>query len=293
MAASPTTIEATIATFQQAALLSRQAPARCGNIVSLSAEHGSEVMVTADLHGDRRNFNRILKLADLKNCPRRHLVMQEVCHGGPMYPGGHGCLSHLMLEDVARLKIEFPERFHFILSNHELAELTDFPIVKGKRMLNLLFRCGLQEMYGEAADEVRNAALEFLGSLPLAVRLSGGVFISHSVPEMSGEFDHQIFDRPLTDADRAEGGGAFRLVWGRDYSPANAQEFAKAVGAQVLITGHEPCRDGFQVPNDRQIVLDCCGPQACYVILPIDESLCHGDVVKQIERLHENSSPGR
>jgi hypothetical protein len=56
------------------------------------------------------------RLADLDRNPRRHLIMQEVCHGGPTYPDG-GCKSHRMLEDVARLKVRYPERFHFLLSN--------------------------------------------------------------------------------------------------------------------------------------------------------------------------------
>ncbi len=103
---------------------------RTGSIVELSESDGEDILVAADLHGNRINFDRLVKIADLANHPQRHLVMQEVCHGGPTYPGG-GCMSHLMLEDVAALKIDYPDRFHFILSNHELAEMTDFAIMKG------------------------------------------------------------------------------------------------------------------------------------------------------------------
>ena len=71
-------------------------------------------------------------------------------------------MSHLLLEDVASLKNAFPDRFHFILSNHELAELTDFPIMKSGKMLNLTFREGLQQLYGDRAEQVRHAYLEFL-----------------------------------------------------------------------------------------------------------------------------------
>src|SRR6185369_6088628 len=76
---------------------------------------------------------------------------KEVCHGVPEYPGETGgCMSHLLLEDCIRLKSEYPERFHFLLSNHELAELGDFPICKSRRMLNVVFRCGINELYGSA-----------------------------------------------------------------------------------------------------------------------------------------------
>ena len=92
-------------------------------------------------------------------------------------------MSHAMLEDVAGLKAKYPQRVHFILGNHELAELTDYPIQKNKQMLNLLFRLGLQQMYGPAADKVRDAFREFLRSCPLALRLPCGVFITHTLPE--------------------------------------------------------------------------------------------------------------
>ena len=72
---------------------------------------------------------------------------------------------------------------HFILGDHELAELTDYPIQKNRQMLNLLFWLGLQQMYGPAAEHVRTAFRAFLRTCPLAVRLSSGVFITHTVPE--------------------------------------------------------------------------------------------------------------
>ena len=80
-------------------------------------------------------------------------------------------MSHTILEDVAILKNKFPDRVHFILGNHELAELTDFPIQKNKQLLNLLFRLGLQQMYGPATEKIREAYLPFVQSCPLAVRL--------------------------------------------------------------------------------------------------------------------------
>ena len=51
-------------------------------------------MVTGDLHGHRRNFNLIRRIAASDNIPERHLVLQEVCHGGPTYPQNGGCMSH-------------------------------------------------------------------------------------------------------------------------------------------------------------------------------------------------------
>lgn len=277
-----------IDTLLRAAEENLATPARFGNVIQLDEDSGAdEVMITADVHGHRKNFNLIKRIADLENHPNRHLVMQEVCHGGPTYPENGGCMSHTLLEDVAKLKTQFPERFHFLLSNHELAELTDYPILKSKRMLNMMFRLGVTQMYGSAGEKVRQAYMEFIRTCPLAVRLPNGTFICHSLPERcdSKPFDKSIFDRPLDLVDYQEHGDVFQLVWGRDYRPENAKAFAKAVNAQILIHGHEPCPQGFSAPNEVQVILDCCGDPASYLILPVKERMSHAEVVKRVKKL--------
>jgi hypothetical protein len=286
MVASIEYIEEIIATYKRATKANQETPTRDGNVIVLSAEVGDDVMITADLHGNRRNFNAIKRIADLENQPRRHLIMQEVCHGGPTY-ANNGDMSHGMLEDVAKLKAAYPERVHFIMSNHELAELTDYPILKAKRMLNLMFRLGLQEMYGPATEKVREAYIDFLRSCPLGVRLPGGIFVCHSLPEQSElrGFDATVLKRPLEGIDLKENGDVFRMMWGRDYRPENAKAFAKKVNATVLIHGHEPCPNGFAVPNDTQIILDCCGETATYLMVPLDRTFAHDELVGRIKRL--------
>lgn len=280
-------IEGVISTFYKASEANEETPTREGNLIVLTAETADEVMITADLHGHRKNFNSIKKIADLERNPRRHLILQEVCHGGPTYPTNGGCMSHSMLEDVAKLKTQFPERVHFLLSNHELAELTDYPIIKSKKMLNLMFRLGLQEMYGPAAEKVREAYTAFIRSCPLAVRLPGGVFVCHSLPEKcdSQGFDRDILQRPLEAPELLEHGDVFDLLWGRDYREENAKAFAKQVSANVLIHGHEPCPEGFSVPNGTQIILDCCGQPACYLLVPVNREFSHSELVQRIQRL--------
>ncbi|MBN2473202.1 MAG: metallophosphoesterase [Pirellulales bacterium] len=287
MVASIEYIEKVIAAFGQAAGANRQTPGREGNIVVLTPELAEDVMITGDLHGHRRNFNLIKKIARLDHHPGRHLILQEVCHGGPTYPQNGGCMSHTMLEDVAKLKVQYPGRIHFILGNHELAELADYPIQKNRQMLNLLFRLGLQQMYGPAADKVRDSFFPFLRSCPLAVVLPGGVFVTHSVPENvdTQGFDKTIFTRELEDLDFYERTGIFQLVWGRDYRQENADAFSQLVGAKVLINGHEPCPEGFNAPNQTQIILDCCAEKASYAILPTNVALTHNEILQRVKKL--------
>lgn len=280
-------IEKVIANYGKATEANRQTPGREGNVVLLTADVADEVMITGDIHGHRRNFNTIRRLAQLDGHPRRHLILQEVCHGGPTYPTNGGCMSHSVLEDVAKLKAQYPERVHFVLGNHELAELTDYPIQKNKQMLNLLFRLGLQQMYGPATEKVREAYFPFLRSCPLGIRLPGGVFITHSIPENvdSRRFDKTIFARQIDPAEYYERSGIFELVWGRDYRQENADAFAELTGAKVLINGHEPCPEGFNTPNKAQIILDCCSDKACYVILPTDREFTQAEIVERIQKL--------
>ena len=287
MTATAETIQRVLDAYRRAAEANRTTPRCRGHCVSLDPQAGDDVLIAADLHGNRLNFVKLCQAAALQANPGRHLIMQEVCHGGPMYPSGNGCMSHLLLEDVAELKLKYPARFHFILGNHELAELTDFPIAKSNRLLNLEFRGGLQEMYGDRAEEVRLACREFLRSCPLAVRLASGVFISHSVPENveRDSFDVTVLERPWEDRDLAFGGDVFRLVWGRDYREENAAAFAKLVGAEVLIHGHEPCHEGYHAPNRRQVILDCCDQSACYLILPTGGRLSHHEILQRVHKL--------
>jgi hypothetical protein len=284
-------IEQVVGTYREAAEANRRTAGRRGNLIELAPGEADELLVSADLHGHRLNFKRLQRIADLDHHPGRHLVLQEVLHGGPTYPSGQGCMSHLLLEDVARWKIRYPQRLHFLLSNHELSELTDFPITKGGRILNLQLRIGMQEQYGSAAEAVRDAAMDFVASCPLAVRLANGIFVCHSTPanvDTEG-FDVDVFRRPLTPADLAAGGDVFRLVWGRDFRDENAAAFAAMVNADILLLGHEPCARGYWVPNRHQIILDCCGQNACYVLLPTGEKLTQSRVVQRIRSLHERS----
>ncbi len=287
MVASIEFIEKVIEYFTEATRINRENPDRVGNVVVLDSEAADEVMITGDLHGHRHNFNAIRRVADLRNHPRRHLIIQEVCHGGPTYPTNGGCMSHMLLEDVAKTITEFPGRVHFLLGNHELAELTDYPIQKNGQMLNLLFRLGLQQAYGPAADKIREASLPFIQSSPLAVRLPGGVFCSHSIPQASdtSPFDTSIFKRELELVDYHGRCPIFDLVWGRDSREENAEAFATQVNAEVLVNGHEPCTDGYSIPNSRQVIIDCCNDKACYVILTTDRSWTQADIVERITKL--------
>jgi hypothetical protein len=57
------------------------------------------------------------------------------------------------------------------------------------------------------------------------------------------------------------------------------------VDADWLITGHIPCGNGFDVPNDRQIILDALGTPACYCLFPTDRPLTQAALLECVGTL--------
>lgn len=272
------TAEDAVAIFLRAAELNIQTQCREGNMLTLDKQNAKDVLLTGDLHGHVENYYAILKLADMEKYPSRHLVFQEICHGGPQLPDWGGCCSHRMLTEVANMKVRYPQRVHHIMSNHELAELTRYPIQKNRQFLNSAFAAGMRHDYGVHAEDVRIAMLYYLETCPLAVRISGNVFFSHSIPNLHLDplhpFDDSIFYRSLDPgSDFIQGGSVYRLVWGREYSQSNADEFAKMVGAEILVCGHEPCAEGCKFPNSRQVIIDCSADVACCMLIPTSMTL--------------------
>lgn len=294
MPASQAQIDHAVSLFEAAAKANTACEHRQGNLVNVPSESGNDVMVTTDLHGNRLHFEKLLRIADLQEHDGRHLVMQEVCHGGPTYPNSSACMSHLLLEDVAQLKITYPDRFHFLLSNHELAEITEFPISKHGRVLNLAFRFGIQTFYGEGAQQVHQAMCTFLSSCPLGIRIADHTLVTHSLPEDIAQFgfDTTVFERPLDAADWKPRSDLFRLLWGRDFSETNARMFCDLMHVKNLIHGHEHCDAGFMTPNSHQIIIDSCGDLGCYVILESDSCLAQSEIIQRIAFLKDASKQG-
>jgi hypothetical protein len=135
--------------------------------------------------------------------------------------------------------------------------------------------------------------MAFIRTCPVAARLEPSVFVCHGSVERVVEdgWDPTVLSRELKPQDCAVGGAAFRMVWGRDFRQENAEALARMVGAEVLIHGHEPCPRGYAVPNSRQIVLDCCGMNACYLILPLGRQFAHAEVVELIRPLYAADRP--
>ena len=262
--------ERVIRTIRRATELFRSTPGRRGMVIELESA-AEDVLVCGDLHGNLAQFQAILDRVRLDSQPARHLVLQELVHGQKRYSDG-GCKSHQLVDVVAALKCQDPDRVHLILGNHERAELAGRVIIKNGQRQNELFIEGIAAAYGRRARDIYNAYLDLFRALPLAVRTGNRVFVSHSIPDersLKRGFDPALFTAESIERLSLERNGPlFSLLWGRDVSESTARQFAELVAADLLITGHVSCPDGFCTPNPVQLVLDSSSFPACYCLFP-------------------------
>ncbi len=275
-----------LATVERATELFRATPGRTGGLVRL--DEADDVMVVGDLHGNIPAFRRFLDIAALDANPRRHLVLQELVHGTRMYPDDGGDKSHQLVDVVCALKCQYPERVHLILGNHELSELTDRPIAKGGVALNVLFRMGIETAYGDLAGAIYAAYLDLFAALPLACRTANRVLIVHTLPDAR---DVEGFDPAVFDADAwppewtARRGPVYAITWGRDTDPENVDRFAQIVDADLFVTGHQPCDDGYRRANHRQLIVDGTDPYPACCLFPTGEPVTIESLVAGVKVL--------
>jgi hypothetical protein len=272
-------------TIEKAAQAFSETPGRRGRLVVLN--DSEEVLVAGDLHGNLENFRALLDRADLGKHPRRHLVLQELVHGPHQYPGG-GDKSHQLVDLTAALKCQYPAQVHVILGNHELAQVAGQLISKTDFELTTMFRIGVDTAYGRRAGAIYGGYMNLLARAPLAVRTANRVFISHSLPWPGRveTFSPEILEQDSADERESKYGGSIHsLLWGRDVSPEAASLFLAKVDADLLVTGHIPCPEGYLVPNDRQVILDSSAAPAAYCLFPTTRRLTHTELVECIRIL--------
>jgi Calcineurin-like phosphoesterase len=258
-----------LSTIRRATEFFRKTPGRSGSIISL--DDAADVMVVGDLHGNLSAFTKVLLSAALDRHPKRHLVLQELIHGPLFYPDDGGDRSHQLLDVMAALKCQYPDRAHLILGNHELSELTGRVIGKDGETLNAKFLQGITTAYGAASVEIYDSYKALFAALPLAVRTRNRVYVCHTIPD-ARDLDTLELDVLKADewpeAAMKRRGTIYALTWGRDTSPETADRFAALIDADFFITGHQPCEEGFRQANHRQIIIDGTSPRPCYCLFP-------------------------
>jgi len=269
--------------LRHAITLVRSTPGRKGRIIDL--QDCTELLVAGDLHGHTANLQVMLNAADMAKNPNRHLVLQELIHGKFRYPKG-GDKSHQLIDLFAALKSQFPKQVHFIPGNHEMAQWTNRPVLKGDENLNVLFQSGVSEAYGPVyGPQVYDTYLDLFRALPVVLRTANRVLVCHSLPtsRVISFFDPTRLNAEVYDpADLQPGGVIHSILWGRDTTASNVEEYLRKMNADLLVSGHIASDQGYLIPNDHQIILDSAECPGGYLLFPTTLPLTQKELVGYI-----------
>jgi hypothetical protein len=244
---------------------------RRGNVIHLPAE--GDLIITGDIHGHRRNFERIVTFADLSDNPQRHLILQEIIHGGPEDSHG-GCLSYKLLFDAIRYKLSFPDRVHIILGNHDTAFINNSEVMKDGKEMNRAMRQAIEREFNQASNDIILAIRQFLFSQPLAVRCNNRIWISHSLPNdrSINKFEPKILERQLKINDVVRPGSAYMLTWGRKHSQDTLDKIARMLDVDIFILGHQPQEKGWKQAGDNLIIIASNHNHGCLLSIDLTKS---------------------
>ncbi len=245
-----------------------------------------EVWMTGDLHDHRRNFDKLVRAVDLPNNPHRQLVLHELIHGDH-YDSSGAEDSWQTLFKAAELKAEHPGQVHFLMANHDLAQIHGEGIMKAGLSVCEAFTAALKRDFGSVYQRVNIAITEFLLSLPLAIRTHNGLFFCHSLPNDAQieTFDYTVFDRPLTGPDyKRRVGPVYQLIWGRGVTPAGAAKFLENVKANFVVTGHQPQEMGYSANGPQHLILASDHNQGVFMPLDLSQPCTMDDMVSRVEK---------
>jgi hypothetical protein len=254
---------------------------RQGNLIRLPT-NGS-LIITGDIHGHRRNLERITTFADLNNHPHRHIVLQEIIHGGPQDSEG-GCLSYKLLFDVVRYKLSFPHRVHIIMGNHDTAFIINSEVMKNGKEMNRSMRAALEREFQQASFDIEQAIRQFLLSQPLAVRCDNRIWLSHSLPSdlHIDKFDQHILEKKLKINDCQKPGSAYLLTWGRNHSQDLLDKMAKLFDVDIFILGHQPQQQGWCQAGKNLIIIASDHDHGCLLSVDLAKSYTVEQLIESI-----------
>ncbi len=253
-------------TLREVADLIRDDPNRKGALLEFGS--AGQLVMTGDMHGSVRNFEKLQRYCALDRNPGRSVILHELIHTELDFMKRQDDSIQLLVR-AAEWKRDHPDNVFFLQSNHELAQWKRQEITKAGRSVLDDFEYGVRAAYGAGADDVMSAVDAYIAALPFAARTRNGVFMSHSLPDpmMFDMFDMSLFERQPSEAELSPGGLAYSLVWGRFHSAEAIEYLARKLDVEVFIVGHTPQEFG-HARFGRLIVL--ASDHAHGVFLPID-----------------------
>lgn len=216
-------------------------------LLQLPAE--GKAMVLTDIHGNREDYQRYMKIwRKFKNKKNHLIITGDYIHG---FGDSDGSVD--ILESI-KWQFEHLPNFHVLLGNHELAHITGINIFKGGYNQKKDFEKLILAKYGPKCQDKIEQYKTFFKKLPIAVKTGNGIFISHAGPSK--------YIKTLMDVENILNDGYYDnrnlsgMLWDRygDYSLHDVDNFLKAVGCEFSIVGHTPVK-GVKKIGEKQLIL--------------------------------------
>lgn len=273
--------ESVIEKLTKAATLNLRDTYRHGNIIELP-QNGTVIM-TGDIHGHKRNLERVFTVADLANNPDTHVILHEIIHGGLSDESGR-CLSYKVLLKAVEYKLAYPDQVHFLLSNHDTAYITDNEVMKDSKKMNECMNNALENEFNQDYRLVVNAVKDMLMTQALIALTPNKIMMSHSLPanRKIDKFDLDILEKELTAQDIEKDTPAYVLTWGRRQSQELLDQMSELTGAQIFITGHQPQPEGYKQVGDKMLILASDHNHGCIIRLDLSKHYKIEDLLDNI-----------
>ncbi len=270
--------------LKKATYLNRNEPCRRGSTLMLP-EHG-KLIVSGDIHGNRANYDCIVKCADLANNPDTHIIFQEIIHGGPEDEFG-GCLSFELVAQSAELKIQFPDQVHFILGNHDTSVILGTDVLKNGKEMNRALFAAIDRKFKDNSNAATLALKQFLFSQALAARTHTGILIAHSLPAdmYIDNFDAAVLDRDLQINDIIRPNSAYLMTWGRRHSQEVLTQLGEMLSAELFILGHQRQEQGFSKAGDNLLILASDHSNGVFLKIDLATKYTVDELIECIDRL--------
>lgn len=268
-------------------------PLRKGNLIVLP--HFGQVVMTGDMHGFRANFEKLKVFADLDRCPDRHVVLHELIHtsvNGDDVAGDEDQSCQLLLAAL-EWKLAYPAQVHFIMGNHDLAQITDREITKSGGASIAAFNQWVCQEFSKEGLEILERVRALLATFSLAVRCPNRIWLSHSLPSPYAmeDYDITIFTRTVRPVDLLPKGSVYELVWGRNHTAEQLDRLAKLLDVDYFIVGHQNQPSGCGCAHEREIILASDHHRGCFLPIDLSRQYAFDELMGRLRYFHEITWP--
>ena len=259
--AMETTVDDFIETVEQTTRLLQRENGAVGSLHILGKhvkiEPSGEAVIVSDIHGDLESLVQILQQSRIIQRMAEHKSTSLIFLGDY---GDRGEFSAEVYYTVLQLKLLYPKQIVLMRGNHEgpsdiLASPHDLPTQFhtrfGKRWETAYSKIIGLFPYFYNSVSVEKRYLMVHGGLPQNARSFNDFAYAHEAHSENAFLEDLLWSDPIESFQGVlpSPRGAGKL-FGKDVT----DRVLKALNVQILIRGHEPCSDGFQINHEGKIL---------------------------------------